>query len=170
MASNTIHAKKPRAKKPRDESVVLKEGRQTKAVADALLNGDRPTDVAKALGITRQQVNNVKNAASVRSYMGNSQQQLQDALQVHRGDIVIALLSTAEKAEQAADHGTMVRAYTEIAKMLGLYAPEVKQINVTTNQRALMSKYEQMSDEELIQIAEGTVVEGTFENVSKRVQ
>lgn len=156
MASKTLHAKKPREK-----STVLKPLTETKKkVADALLDGATIKQAAAAVGLTPSSVDKMKTAKEVRSYMGNSQKQLQDALQVHRGDIVIALLSTAEKAELAADHGTMVRAYTEVAKMLGLYAPEVKQVNINMNQRAMLSKYEQMSDEELIQLTEGTVIEG----------
>ncbi len=160
MASAPLHIKKVVKKKPRDPSVVLKEGTKMKKVADAVLDGGRPSDVARALGVSRQQVNATLNSENVKSYMGHNQKQLQDALNIHRGDIVIALLETADEAKLAADHGTMVRAYTEVAKMLGLYAPEVKQINITTGQQAMISKYEQMSDAELLQIAEGTVIDG----------
>lgn len=166
MASKPLHIKKAVVKKPREKSVVLKEGTKVKKVADAILDGKRPVDIAKELGISRHQVNNALNAPTVRSYMGHNQKQLQEALNIHRGDIVIALLETADEAKLAADHGTMVRAYTEVAKMLGLYAPEVKQINITTGQQAMISKYEQMSDAELLQIAEGRVIDGE----STRVQ
>lgn len=150
--------KPPPPKKPRKKSVVLKPIQ--KEVADMLLDGTTQKVIAEQVGMSERHVRQIKTAASVRSYMGHSQQQLQDALQIHRGDIVIALLETADDAKLAADHGTMVRAYTEVAKMLGLYAPEVKQINISTGQQAMISKYEQMSDAELLQIAEGTVIDG----------
>ncbi len=51
----------------------------------------------------------------------------------------------------------MIRGWTEIGKMLGHYAPEVKKVELSMNQRALMNKYEAMSDEELMA---GIVIEG----------
>ena len=164
MASKSLHIKKVVTKKPRNPSVVVapKEGTKTKAIADAALDGKRTTDIAKDLGISRQQVTNALSAKSVRSYMGHSQEQLREAMQISRADIVLTLLDTADEAKAAADHGTMVRAYTEVAKMLGLYAPEVKQVNISTTHRAMISKYEQMSDAELMSLAEGNVIDGEF--------
>lgn len=141
-----------KASKERKPSVVLTP--KMKHIADKLLDGIPNSDVAKELGVTRVYIGQTAALAKVRTYMGNCQDELQKALQIHRGDIVIALLETAGEAKRAADHATMVRAYTEVAKMLGLYAPEVKEVHITTNQRAILSKYEAMTDEELLRLTE----------------
>jgi DNA-binding XRE family transcriptional regulator len=148
----------------REPSVILKPG--MKKIADALLDGKTVTEVAKDLGVSRQHVNQTKLSDNARTYMGHSQQQLADALNIKRGDIVIKLLEVAEEAQRVVDHGSAVRAYTEVAKMLGLYAPEVKELHITTNQRAIISKYEGMSDEELLQLAHNPPIEGEFTTVT----
>jgi hypothetical protein len=49
----------------------------------------------------------------------------------------------------------MIKGWSETAKVLGLYAPEVKKIEMSMNQKRLASKYEAMSDQELFDIIEG---------------
>jgi hypothetical protein len=44
--------------------------------------------------------------------------------------------------------------------MLGLYAPEKVEVTMTVGQRNLQSKFEVMSDEELLAIADGQFIEG----------
>jgi hypothetical protein len=41
--------------------------------------------------------------------------------------------------------------------VLGLYAPEVKKVEISGSQKRLQSKYEAMSDTELLDIIEGRV-------------
>jgi hypothetical protein len=45
--------------------------------------------------------------------------------------------------------------WSETAKVLGLYAPEVKKIEMSMNQQRLQSKFESMSDADLVDIIEG---------------
>ena len=65
-------------------------------------------------------------------------------------------------ARLGADPGTMVKGWTEIGKMLGHYAPEVKRVEITDNQKRLQSKFTAMTDAELLQ-----VIEGEFEHVEQ---
>ena len=51
-----------------------------------------------------------------------------------------------EVARERLDGGTMIRGYCEIAKMLGIYAPEVEKV-------AVYAENEAMSDEKLMSIA-----------------
>ena len=39
--------------------------------------------------------------------------------------------------------------------MLGYYAPEVKKLEISDNQKRLQSKFESMSDEDLMRVIEG---------------
>jgi hypothetical protein len=55
-----------------------------------------------------------------------------------------------------ADPMGMIAGAREAGKMLGLYAPEEKKVDLTINQQRLRSQFEEMSDEELMRVIEGT--------------
>ena len=150
-------------KPEREPSVVLKPTH--KAVAEALLDGETIRAAAEAAGVTERTAYNVKNATDVREYLDKNRSELSNALQINRGEIVAGMMEAIDLAKLIADPGSMIRGYTEIAKMLGLYAPEVKEVHITMGQRAIANKYEAMSDEDLLKIAEGNVVDGEFTHV-----
>ena len=155
-------SKKPE-KAARSDSVVLKPTH--KAVADALLDGETVKAAAAAAGVTERTAHNVKNADDVQRYLEMNREELSNALQLKRGDIVAGMMRAVDLAHMIGDPGSMIRGYSEIAKMLGLYAPEKKEVTVTMSQRAIANRYEGMSDEDLLKLAEGKVVEGEFTHV-----
>jgi hypothetical protein len=94
--------------------------------------------------------------------------ELSDALQISRSTVIEGMQDAINMAKLAADPMAMIRGWSEIAKMLGLYAPEVKKIEMSIGARNILSKYEAMSDEELIAITEGRTIEG--EVIDRTVQ
>ena len=60
-------------------------------------------------------------------------------------------------ARMNADPTAMIKGWSEVGKILGHYAPEVKKVELSVGQQRLQSKYEAMTDEELLEIAEGRV-------------
>jgi phage terminase small subunit len=64
-----------------------------------------------------------------------------------------------------ADPQAMIKGWTEIAKILGHYAPEVKKIELTLSQGRMRTKFEALSDEDLLAIAEGRVIDGESTSV-----
>jgi hypothetical protein len=50
--------------------------------------------------------------------------------------------------------------------MLGYYAPEIKKIHLSMEQGRMKSKFEALSDEELIELASKPVIEGQFTHVN----
>lgn len=157
-------ASKKQDKPVRDDSVVLKPRKQT--VADALLDGATVNEAAAAVGITPRQVENMKKASDVKQYLVQNRAELSNALQLKRGDIIVGIMDAIDVAKLIADPGSMIRGYAEIAKMLGLYAPEVKKVEISMTQRAIANKYEAMSDEDLLKIAEGAVIDGECSTVT----
>jgi hypothetical protein len=49
----------------------------------------------------------------------------------------------------------MIAGAREVGKMLGLYAPEEKKIDLTINQERLLRQYEELSDDDLLRVIEG---------------
>jgi len=162
----------PKASKSpeRAASVVLKPVKHR--VAEALLDGATVKQAAELAGIGERQVKNVKKASDVRQYLEANRAEVSNLTNLKRADIIAGVMDAIDLAKLAADPGSMIRGYAEIAKMLGLYAPEVKKVEISMGQRAIANKYEAMSDEDLLKIAEGQVIEGQFtrENDAKGQQ
>lgn len=151
-------ASKKQEKPARDDSVVLKPRKQV--VADAILDGATVKEAAAAAGVCLSSAEKMKGASDVKQYLVQNRAELSNALQLKRGDIIVGIMDAIETAKLIADPGSMIRGYAEIAKMLGLYAPEVKKVEISMTQRAIANKYEAMSDEDLLKIAEGRVIDG----------
>ena len=58
------------------------------------------------------------------------------------------------------DSGNVIKGWVEVGKVLGHYAPEVKRIELTMDQGRLKSKFEGLSDSELLAIQQGRVLDG----------
>lgn len=96
----------------------------------------------------------------LREQLAQARSELKDATKLKRIDIIEGMLDAIQHAKMCSDPGTMIRGYAEIAKMLGFYEPEKKIVELTTNQGRIRQKFEIMSDEELLGIMNGTVIEG----------
>ena len=81
--------------------------------------------------------------------------ELSSAAQISRADVLDGFMEAINLARLAADPQAMIKGWTEVGKMLGYYAPEVKKVEITDNQKRLQSKFEAMSDEELLRVIEG---------------
>lgn len=142
--------------KSRKKSAVTGLTETQTAVAEAVLDGATITKAAEIAGcriMTAHRV--VTKSPDVKAYLDAHRSELRSALQIDRAEVITGFMEAIDTARLAADPGTMIRGWSEIGKMLGLYAPEKKEITLTAGQRAIQSKYEIMSDEELLAIAEG---------------
>lgn len=83
--------------------------------------------------------------------------ELKRKLDIDKDTVVAELLGTIEIAKARQDAGALIRAWVEIAKLLGLYAPEKIKVDIEAadHGRALMAKYDAMSDEQLLAIIAG---------------
>lgn len=97
--------------------------------------------------------------------IAEKEDELKRKLDIDKGAVVAELLGAIEIAKAKLDAGALIRAWVEIAKLLGLYAPEKVKLAVSTESDALRAKYEAMSDEELYAIVKGE----TLTEVAKQV-
>lgn len=75
-------------------------------------------------------------------------------LSIQRENVLAGLLEAVEQAREQRNPMTMIRGWAEVAKMLGLYAVEVKKVDLNLTGQVEMARYSQLSDAELIQIIE----------------
>lgn len=95
---------------------------------------------------------------TVKAEIARARQEVADLTTLKRLDVIEGILDGINTAKFMSDAGNIIRGWTEIAKILGHYAPEVKKVEVTVGQARLRSQFEMMSDEELLAISEGKVV------------
>jgi hypothetical protein len=89
--------------------------------------------------------------------------------EITKDDVIKGLKDAAEMAKLIGDPQAMVRAWAELGKLCGFYAPEVKRIEKGINKGELRKALEDLSDDELYQISHGRVIDGKFERVKEDV-
>lgn len=106
------------------------------------------------------------NSSTIKEQLAAARRWLTDTTQIKRLDVVEGLLDGIEMARMMGDPGNVIKGWVEVGKLLGHYAPEVKRIELTATQGRLRAKFEALSDEELLAIQEGRVIDGTCDQVS----
>lgn len=140
----------------RPKSIILTEAQA--AYVDARMEGKDPKKAAKAAGYAHPvaHAQNIEKSVNVQAALREARDELSSAAQIKRADVIDGIMEAINMARLAADPTAMIKGWTEVGKILGHYAPEVKRVEITDNQKRLQSKFEVMSDEELLRVIEGT--------------
>lgn len=162
--TTTSKSKKPRVK--RLPSVVLTEKQNT--YVEARLDGKSKAEAAKVAGYEHLNTTQIEKSEDVRTALLQARSELSSATQIKRADVIEMFQEAYGMAKLAAEPGNMVAAAREIGKMLGYYEAEKIKVELTMSQMNLQKKFEIMSDDELMEIAEGRakVVEGEYVRLS----
>jgi phage terminase small subunit len=156
--SDRVARAKPKPKTgERPQSILLTP--QQAAFVDAKMQGKNNIDAARDAGYKGPVANGarVEKTASVQAALAAARDELSSAAQITRADVIDGFMEAINMAKLAADPASMIKGWSETAKVLGLYAPEVKKVEISGSQKRLQSKYEAMSDMELLDIIEGRV-------------
>ena len=95
----------------------------------------------------------------VQAAVAERQALVAEELEVTRQEVMRGLLDAVEIARLQADPGAMVKAWSEIARMCGYYAPERKQVDVSVSAKRMVDQFEVMSDAELLKIVQQPAAE-----------
>lgn len=118
--------------------------------ADAIVDGNTKTKAAEIAGLATPL--SAERSAAVKEEIRIQREKLTDLTTIRRLDIVDGLLDSIACARMQGDSGNMIKGYVEMAKILGLAAPEVKNINLNISQQRMQQKYEALSDEDLLRL------------------
>ena len=131
-------------------------GRRTKFVDEYCLNPNGSA-AARAAGYSvvgaRVTAHRLLTDANVNAAIEAKKLALAKQYEINRHGVVRELLAAVDIARDKLDPGNMIRAWCEIAKILGIYSPETEKVAVYAENEVLRAKYEAMSDEELMMIA-----------------
>lgn len=126
---------------------------------DGVLSG--LSDRAAAAAAGNSNGTQMASVTRVQEEIARARQQIEDVTLLRRVDIIDGILNGIHQAQLIGDPANIIKGWVEIGKILGHYAPEVKHVVLTDGQARLRTKYEALSDEELLAIAEGKeVVDG----------
>lgn len=89
---------------------------------------------------------------AVRYEIAQARAKLTDITMIRRIDVIDGILDGVSIARMQADAANVIKGWCEIGKILGHYAPEQHNINLTLDQQRLRSKFEALSDEELLSL------------------
>lgn len=140
----------------RPQSIVLTERQDV--FVDAVLKGNDRYEAAKTAGYLvdgRPSPSVAEKQKNIQRALAEARDELSSAAQISRADVIDGIMEGINMARLAADPATMIKGWTEVGKILGHYAPEVKKIEVTDNQKRLQSKFTAMTDAELLATIEG---------------
>ena len=164
MARPKIPKEKPITAE-RQKSIVLTERQD--AFVDGILKGKDRNVAARDAGYVdkndgRALPSVAEKQKNIQRALAEARAELSSAAQISRADVIDGIMEGINMARLAADPATMIKGWTEVGKILGHYAPEVKKVEITDNQKRLQSKFTAMSDEDLLRVIEGecSVVSG----------
>ena len=90
----------------------------------------------------------------VKAAVAERQGEIAEELEISREKVMRGLLDAVEIARVQADPGAMVKAWSEIARMCGYYAPVKQRVDVSVSAKRMVDQFEVMSDAELLRLAD----------------
>lgn len=105
---------------------------------------------------------------AVRAALEVEQAKYRDQCKFKRDDVLEGLSEAINQAKIQADPMGQIAGWREIAKICGFYAPETKKIELGGSAQRLLDRFERLSDQELLEIAQGEVIDAEFTDVTTR--
>ena len=133
------------------------------AFVEAKLSGLSTKAAAKAAGYVNP---SPLQFASIRDQITVARNWLASTTQISRLNVIEGIIDGIEMARMQGDSGNVIKGWTEVGKILGHYAPEVKRVELSVDQAATLSKLSALSDEELLRLSQQEVIEGECQTVS----
>lgn len=129
--------------------------RQLRFVDEYLLDGNGAAAAVRAgyaPGSAKVTACRLLANANLQAVLRVRQEALRVEHQLSRERVVREILEAIDMARCRYDPGTMIRGLSEIARMLGFYEPERRQVRLTQDEAAIKHRLAAMSDEELLKV------------------
>jgi phage terminase small subunit len=134
---------------------------------DAVAAGQSATEAAKAAGYSAASAHvrgcRLMKVKAVQDALAEKRAEIAEELELTREKVMRGLLEAVEIARLQADPAALVKAWSELARLCGFYAPERKQVEVSVSAKRMVDQFEAMSDKELLQILEQPALPETTE-------
>lgn len=95
--------------------------------------------------------------AAVKDALAARQRVFREELRVTKEDVTAGLVSAIQMAREQQNPAAMISGLVQIAKLCGLYEPQVSRVEISGEAKRLETKFATMSDEELLAIVAGNL-------------
>ncbi len=130
------------------------------ALVSSVLEAESVATAARKAGVSSSTALNRLRSENVREKLRVAREEIESAVTVRRLDVLNIFLEAIDMARMISDPSQMINGADKIAKMMGYYEPEEVKVDVNINYEGALRKIRELSDVELIELAEGRVVEG----------
>ena len=139
----------------RDKSIILTE--KQSAYVDGIMKGKDRIRAAADAGFASPAAHqgDPEKSVQVRRALAEARSELSSAAQISRADVIDGIAEAINLARLSADPATMIKGWSEIGKILGHYAPEVKKLEISAEARNTQQKLSIMSEQDLLDIITG---------------
>ena len=158
-------AKEPKEPKRRNKSSLLSE--QRVKFVEARASGLTAKDSMAVAGMKPHDgtANALEKHPAVKELLKAEQRKNAYMLGLTREQVLQGMMDAIDQAKLLSDPLTQIAGWREVAKICGFYAPEVKKVELSGSGKQVIDRLRSLSDEELLQIAEGDVIDAEFEEV-----
>lgn len=154
--------KKPR----RAKSELMKLTDKQEAFVEARSLGVKAADAGIAAGFSPNGIDSsmsdLEKIPSVRERLSQKYRMNQYMLGLTREQVLQGMMDAIDDAKTLSEPLTQIAGWREIAKICGFYAPEIKKVELSATGKQAVDRLRALSDEELLQIAEGDVIDVEF--------
>lgn len=127
-----------------------------------LIDGLPMSTAAKQAGYAnRGSVHEMMQNPALQAYIQKEKRKIAAELSMTRQKVLDGFLEAISMARITSDPHAMIKGWTEVGKMCGFYAPEVKKFDISISAKRVIGHLETLSDAELLQIAEKDITEGS---------
>lgn len=140
----------------------LRFNEKQRKVAVGLAQGLGPNAAAKQAGYAAaSSIRVLIDKPQFQALVAQERRKFEEEAKMNRKKVLDGFIEAIDMARLISDPHAMIKGWTEIGKLCGYYAPEVRKIDVSISAKRLIDKLEVMSDDELLQLAEknGQIIE-----------
>ena len=134
---------------------------------EGLALGMKHNQACQFAGIERSTGSRMKTRPHVKAMLEELMAEAREQYSITRDDVIKGLSDAINDAKLLSDPNAQIAGWREIGKMLGYYAPEEKKITLTADQQHLRNQLEGMSEEDLLQLADASAIDGEFEVIDE---
>lgn len=147
----------------REKTYVAPLTPRQRKVAELVGRGETWNKAALTAGYSQgaSNVSTWKEDPRIQSIIQAERAKNEAVVNMDRKRVMEGFLEAVDMARIQADPATMIKAWTEVARMCGYYAPETKKIDISISAKRMVDRFETMSDEELLKYAEQNVIDVT---------
>lgn len=124
-----------------------------KKMAEYVGQGMSWSAAAKHAGFTRQQSSHWHRDPRIAEVIRIEQEKTAKQAELSRQDVIDGLREAVQLAKQVSDPHALIKAWAELGRLCGFYAPEVKKLDISVTAKRAISQMEQLSERELLELA-----------------